>query len=84
MVYCYLCAPGTVKICCFDIKLFQSDGTQSLLLHFHKAAQWGIGVTAVLRYACVRTKGGVTLWMDLVTVHQDGWETTAIFVRSSI
>ena len=41
-------------------------------------------MSAVLRYACVRTKGGVTPWMDLVTVHQDGWETTAISVRNSL
>ena len=39
-------------------------------------------MTTVLRYAYVRTKGSATLWMDPATVHQGGWETTAISVRA--
>jgi len=36
------------------------------------AAQQGLGVTVVLKHACVKTKGSATLWMGHVTVHQDG------------
>ena len=57
-----------------------SGSTQSNSFIQIQAAQSDLGVMTVLRCACVRTKGNATLWMDPATVHQGGWETTAISV----